>query len=194
MGPSALWLAEWVCRDMDLQPGMRVLDMGCGRSMSSIFMSREYGVKVWANDLWISASENWELVKEAGMEDLICPIHAEAHALPYAEGFFDAAVCLDSYNFGTTISTHYSAVSSARRTARPRLPGLTWDFETASPSTLPPSGADCWSIRTSAWVKKHWRHRTGGYMKADMIVEVALLAANGRGSHAERQRFLRRGT
>ena len=38
MGPSALWLTEWLCRDMDLEPGMRVLDMGCGMAMSSIFL------------------------------------------------------------------------------------------------------------------------------------------------------------
>lgn len=27
MGPNALWLTEWLCREMQLKPGMRVLDM-----------------------------------------------------------------------------------------------------------------------------------------------------------------------
>ena len=35
MGPNALWLMEWLCAAVDLQPGMRALDMGCGRAMSS---------------------------------------------------------------------------------------------------------------------------------------------------------------
>ena len=30
MGPNALWLIEWLCGEMDLNPGMRVLDVGSG--------------------------------------------------------------------------------------------------------------------------------------------------------------------
>jgi hypothetical protein len=29
---------------------MRILDLGCGRAMSSLFLHREFGVEVWA---WI---------------------------------------------------------------------------------------------------------------------------------------------
>ncbi|MFP4160320.1 MAG: SAM-dependent methyltransferase, partial [Desulfobacterales bacterium] len=39
MGPNALWLAEWLLQDLPLAPGMRVLDLGCGKAMSSIFMA-----------------------------------------------------------------------------------------------------------------------------------------------------------
>jgi 2-polyprenyl-3-methyl-5-hydroxy-6-metoxy-1,4-benzoquinol methylase len=45
---NPLWLTEWLAKGLNLQPGMRVLDMGCGRVMSSIFLHREYGVQVWA--------------------------------------------------------------------------------------------------------------------------------------------------
>ena len=31
MGPNALWLLEWLCEAIDLRPGMRGLDMGCGQ-------------------------------------------------------------------------------------------------------------------------------------------------------------------
>ena len=99
MGPNALWLAEWLCRDMDLEPGMRVLDMGCGRAMTSIFLAKEFGVQVWANDLWIEATDNWQRIVEAGVEDRLFPIHAEARSLPYAQGFFDAVVSVDSYQY-----------------------------------------------------------------------------------------------
>jgi hypothetical protein len=33
-----------------------VLDLGCGRASSSIFLRREFGVQVWAADLWFSAA------------------------------------------------------------------------------------------------------------------------------------------
>ena len=39
MGPNVLWLTESLCQVMDLAPGMRVLDMGCGRAISSIFLA-----------------------------------------------------------------------------------------------------------------------------------------------------------
>lgn len=51
-GPErALWLTEALTQVLDLRPGMRVLDMGCGMALSSIFLAKEFGVQVWANDL-----------------------------------------------------------------------------------------------------------------------------------------------
>ena len=47
---------------------------------------------MFANDLWINATENLKRFEEAGVADKVFPIHAEAHALPYANGFFDAAI------------------------------------------------------------------------------------------------------
>ena len=87
MGPNPLWLLEELCEHMDLKPGMKVLDMGCGKGITSIFLAKEFGVTVFANDLWISATENLQRFKQVGLADQIFPIHAEAHALPYAEGF-----------------------------------------------------------------------------------------------------------
>ena len=55
---NALWLTEWLTEALELRPGMRVLDLGCGRASSSIFLRREFDVQVWATDLWFSASEN----------------------------------------------------------------------------------------------------------------------------------------
>src|SRR5689334_644981 len=96
-GANVLWLAEWLTSAMDLRPGMKVLDLGCGRAMSSIFLRREFGAQVWAVDLWFSATENLERIRDAGVEDGVFPIRAEARSLPFAEAFFDAVVSLDSF-------------------------------------------------------------------------------------------------
>lgn len=57
---------------------------------------------MWATDLWIDASENYRRIGAAGVEDRVFPIGAEAHALPFAAGFFDAMVSIDAYHyFGT---------------------------------------------------------------------------------------------
>ena len=102
MGPNALWLMESLTEVLPIAPGMRVLDLGCGTAMTSIFLAREFGAQVWATDLWIEASANHRRIVAAGVERLVVPIHAEAHALPFAEEFFDAVVSVDAYHyFGT---------------------------------------------------------------------------------------------
>jgi len=90
MGPNAVWLAEWLCEAMSLQPGQRVLDLGCGRAMTSIFLAKEFGVQVSAADLWMGPDHNWTRAVESGVADRVCPLRAEAHALPFAKGYFDA--------------------------------------------------------------------------------------------------------
>src|SRR5215831_14395582 len=94
---NALWMTEWLAEALDLRSGMRVLDLGCGRAASSVFLRREFGVQVWATDLWFSASENWQRIRDAGVEDGVFPIKADARSLPFATEFFDAVVCIDSF-------------------------------------------------------------------------------------------------
>lgn len=167
MGPNALWLAEWLCERMDLQPDMRVLDMGCGMAMSSVFLAKEFGVRVWANDLWISATENWKRIREARVADRVVPIHAEAHALPYAEEFFDAIVSLDSYQYYGTDDLYLAIIS---RLVKPGgqigivVPGLMRDFDTGVPEHLTrkqKSGGvfwteECWCFHTMEWWRDFW--------------------------------------
>lgn len=102
MGPNPVWLAEALATAMRLTPGMRVLDLGCGKAITSIFLAREFDVRVWATDLWVEPTENWTRIQEQGLQGQVHPIYAEAHALPFAEGFFDALVSIDAYHyFGT---------------------------------------------------------------------------------------------
>ena len=172
MGPNALWLAEWLCRDMELRPGMRVLDMGCGRAMSSIFLAREFDLQVWANDLWIDATENWKRIVEAGVENQVFPVHAEARSLPYAEGFFDAIVSLDSYHYYGTddfyLKYFVKFVKPGERIGIV-VPGLMQDFGETVPEHLTRRQAsggvfwdptECSSFHTVDWWRRHWQ-RTG---------------------------------
>ena len=70
MGPNAMWLMESLCSAVYLEAGMRVMDLGCGRAVSSIFLAREFGVEVWATDLWIPPTENWERARVPGCRRL----------------------------------------------------------------------------------------------------------------------------
>ncbi|MCL1884059.1 MAG: methyltransferase domain-containing protein [Defluviitaleaceae bacterium] len=102
MGPNPLWLAEFLVQSFDLKAGMRVLDLGCGKGITSVFLAREFGVQVFAADFdewegWTSPEERWSNAKEYDVENLIIPIKADARSLPFAKGFFDAIICIDSY-------------------------------------------------------------------------------------------------
>ena len=160
MGPNVLWLTEFLAGAMHLEPGMRVLDMGCGKAMSSIFLAREYGVQVWATDLWIPAGENWQRIREAGLQDRVFPIHAEAHALPYADGFFDALVSLDAYHYFGTDDLY---IGRYARLVRPEgligivVPGVNEELADGVPAELAP----CWpwdfcSLHAPEWWRAHW--------------------------------------
>jgi ubiquinone/menaquinone biosynthesis C-methylase UbiE len=167
MGPNVLWLTEWLCEKMDLKPGMRVLDMGCGKALSSIFLAREFGVQVWANDLWISATENWQRISEASLENQVHPIHAEAHALPYAEGFFDAIVSLDSYQYYGTDDlylTYFSKFVKPDGQIGIVVAGLAQEIDGPVPEhfTRPRKDGtsfwvdECWCFHTTGWWQRHW--------------------------------------
>src|SRR5215472_1112564 len=57
MGPNALWLLEGLTQVVDFGPCRRVLDLGCGSAVTSIFLARELGLEVWAADLWIEPTD-----------------------------------------------------------------------------------------------------------------------------------------
>jgi SAM-dependent methyltransferase len=139
MGPNALWLVEWLCQELALSPESRVLDLGCGKAMTSIFMAREFGVRVWAADLWMDPDHNWRRVCEAGCADRVYPLRAEAHALPFARGFFDAVVSVDAYQYFGTDELYLDYLS---RFVRPGgvvgvvVPGLVQPLGQALPAHL----------------------------------------------------------
>ena len=169
MGPNALWLVENLCKSMELEPGMRVLDLGCGRAITSIFLAKEFDVFVWANDLWISASENWQRVKEAGLGNRVFPIHANVHDLPYPRGFFDAVISIDAFHyFGTDemFLSQFLPFLAPGGQIGIVVPGLAREFEGGKvPSYFLHSHngeapfwdpSQCWSIRTASWWEDHW--------------------------------------
>lgn len=100
MGPNPLKLQEELLTDHRIPNGATVMDLGCGRGLTSVFLVKEYGFRTFAVDLWVGATENKNFFDRMELTpEQIIPIHADATALPFAEEFFDAVVSTDSYNF-----------------------------------------------------------------------------------------------
>lgn len=160
-GAHSLWLTEWLSEVLDLRPGMRVLDLGCGRGASSIFLSTELGVQVWATDLWFPVDERARRIRDAGVADSVFPVYADARALPYPRDFFDAVVSLDSFVYYGTDDLYLPYLA---RLVRPGGQlgivgaGLTADLPTAAP---PEHLRDWWEpalacLHTAVWWRRHW--------------------------------------
>ena len=169
-GANSLWMIEWLAAALELKPGMRVLDLGCGRAMSSIFLHREFGVQVWATDLWFYASENLQRIRDAGAGDGVFPIHADARSLPFAAEFFDAVVSIDSFIYYGTDDLNLNELA---RFVKPgglvgiAGAGLMQEIEGPLPDHLKNWWTpDLWCLHSAPWWRRHWE-RTG-------ILEITL--------------------
>ena len=160
MGPNALWLTESLTEVMTITPGMKILDLGCGMAMSSIFLAREFGARVWATDLWIGAADNQKRIIEAGLDDLITPIHAEAHTLPFAAGFFDAVISLDAYQYFGTADLYLGyLIDFLKPEGRigAVMPALRNELGETVPATLEPFWEwEFCCFHNPAWWRHHW--------------------------------------
>lgn len=163
-GANPLWLTEWLATGLNLRPGMRVLDLGCGRAMSSIFLHQEFDVQVWAADLLFSVSENYQRIRDAEVENGVFPIHADARSLPFAAAFFDVIISIDSFFYYGTDDLY---LNSLARFLKPggqlgiAGAGLMQELESTVPGHLRQWwSADLWCLHSAAWWQQHWQ-RTG---------------------------------
>lgn len=164
MGPNSVWLMEFLTEEVEIKPGMKVLDLGCGMAMSSIFLADEYDVQVWAADLWISPTDNYKRIKEKNLEERVFPIKAEAHSLPFAEDFFDVILSVDAYHYFGTDELYLLYLNNYLKKNGQLgivVPGLKKEINERVPEEL----KNVWeneffSFKTVNWWKQHWE-KTG---------------------------------
>lgn len=100
MGPNPLKLEEELMKNNKIKRGSVVMDLGSGQGLTSVFLVKEYGFKVYATDLWSDPEKNRKFFREFGLtEEQIIPVKADATDLKFEKEFFDAVVSTDSYNY-----------------------------------------------------------------------------------------------
>ena len=101
MGPNSFRLLEELLRRSPADVSFdRTLDLGCGMALTSIFIANETCAKtVYAFDLWISATDNYQRICQHQLEDKVIPVHGNAMDMPFAQTYFDAIVSVDAYHY-----------------------------------------------------------------------------------------------
>ncbi|MBE6931126.1 MAG: methyltransferase domain-containing protein [Ruminococcaceae bacterium] len=101
MGPNSLQLlAELLnTHPITLSADDTVLDLGCGKGLSSFAIARETGAHVTATDLWIPAADNALRFESWGVGGQITAAHADANDLPFDAQQFAAMISIDAYHY-----------------------------------------------------------------------------------------------
>jgi SAM-dependent methyltransferase len=101
-----------------------------------------------------------------GVDDKVIPIHAEAHDLPFAQEFFDAAVSVDAYHyFGIEpdyLEKHFAPLVKKGGQIAVAVPGLKKEFAAEVPAGLAPYWIEEVrnTIRSRGWWHDLWKAST----------------------------------
>lgn len=162
LGENALCQTEYLARQLPFQAGMRVLDLGCGKATSSIFLAREFGVEVWAVDETVSPDDNRRRAVALDPDSRVFPLRLDARRLPFANEFFDAVIGIDSFLYFATDERYVGYLAPF---IKPRgyigIVDIGFTREVPSvahaPEYLRPEFAEHWSyVHTLSWWQKHW--------------------------------------
>ncbi len=167
MGPNAMRVAEELASYLNVNENMRILDLGCGSGLSTLLLTQKYGATVFAADLWISPTENYERFKSIGIDDKAVPISVDAtKGLPFANGYFDLLFTVDAYHyFGDTPEMLPSLIPFVKKGGyiAVAIPGLKYEFGKNVPAELQPfwNGEMERTLHSLDWWKDLWKRAEG---------------------------------
>lgn len=181
MGPNPIKLEEELLLDCKIPKDAVVCDLGSGQGLTSVFLAKEYGFKVYAADLWSDPDENREFFREMGLDDeKIIPVKADATSLPFEKEFFDAVVSTDSYNyFGRDTEYLDSKLLPYVKSGGYiyiSIPGMKKDCH----ENLPPELLLSWTAEQLDYMHdiRYWRNITDKCNGAE-VLEVSEMESNG---------------
>jgi len=168
-GPNAIRQSEELASHFTITKDMRILDLGCGPGLSSLYLVQEYGAEVFATDLMMDPTENYKRFQSLGIADKAIPMMIDAtQPMPFAKAYFDVVFSVGAYNvFGDNeemLSRLASYVKKGGYIAV-SFPGLKYEFGDNVPPEMQrfwddvPDMARC--LRGIEWWKELWSKAEG---------------------------------
>ena len=167
MGPNALRVGEELASHLNIKENMRILDLGCGCGLTTLLLVKKYGASVFAADLWISPTENYERFQSIGIDEKAIPISADAtKGLPFANGYFDLLFTVDAYHyFGNTAEMLPSLIPVVKKGGyiAVAVPGIKYEFGENVPDEMKSFWNDevARTIHSLDWWKNLWEIENG---------------------------------
>ncbi|GKX61028.1 SAM-dependent methyltransferase [Leminorella grimontii] len=166
MGPNAMRIAEEMANRLPITSGMRILDLGCGKGISSIMLAEKYDVTVFAADLWISPTENAERFAGLGLDTKIFPLLVDAtKETPFAHEYFDMIVSVDAYQyFGGNDEMLAKLLPFVKKGGliSVAVPGFIGDYSEGNlPEVVKPFWTPDWYFYSCDWWRTLWEKETG---------------------------------
>jgi cyclopropane fatty-acyl-phospholipid synthase-like methyltransferase len=182
LGEDALCQAESLSKHLPFSAGARILDLGCGKATSSIFLACEFGVFAWAVDRAVCPTENRSRASALGCDKQVFPMRLDAHSLPFAHGFFDAVIAIDSFLYYGTDDRYLSYLMKFIKSGgNIGIVDIAFTREiqtmTEAPECLRSQYHEHWSyVHSIAWWRQHWE-KSGlvDVQHAELLPESALL-------------------
>ncbi len=159
---NTLYYAESLSNIIPIKANMRILDLGCGKAISSIFLAKEFNVQVWAVDREISPSENYIRIQEMNLDDKVFPLKCDARNLPFPKDFFDMIISIDSFSYYGTDDWYIPYLSQfLKQGGYLSISEWCYNQEFNNISEVPDYLIDCYqnigfhSIHSLKWWKNH---------------------------------------
>ena len=167
-GPNGIRQAEELASHFNITKGVKILDLGCGPGLSSLYLAMQHGALVFATDLFMDPTENQERFESLCIADKIIPMMIDAtKPMPFAKQYFDVIFSVGAYNvFGDCEDSLPNLMQYMKKGGylAASFPGLKYDFG----ENVPPEMQPFWDvpdvakyIRGIDWWRDLWSKAQG---------------------------------
>ena len=161
MGPNSMRILDELLtkHPMQLNADDTILDLGCGKGLTSFLLAKSTPAHIYAADLWITEDENNANFAKWGVSGRITAIQADGSALPFEKDRFDALISVDSYHYfaakpGFFIEKMLPLLKKGA-TVRIGIPGIKNAYENKTEELLTPwLGGDAHMFKSPAQWKE----------------------------------------
>jgi len=180
-GPNGMRQAEELASHFTITEDMRILDLGCGLGLSSLYLARAHGAYVFATDLFVDPTENYGRFQSLGVADKVIPMVVDAtQPLPFAKRYFDVVLSVGAYNiFGDNEEMLPKLVSHVKQGGyiAVAFPGLKHEFGDNVPSEM----QRFWDVPEVAKTVRgiEWWEALFGKAEGMEIVNLSEMACHG---------------